>query len=293
MRERRSKAAPDRVAILGTGLIGASIGLAARASGAIVTGWDTDKRALRTAARRGALDKCASSLKSALRGSAVVILAAPLDAILTLLPRVIADADKGALVLHCAGVMTPVNLSAVRLLKRRTAVRFAAAHPIAGSERSGPAAANALLLKERVMAIHAPPQAQRRSAWADASRFAASLGMTAVRVDASEHDDAVAALSALPQLASLALALAVSSRPSRTWKSLAGPGYRDATRLASSRFAVWKPGLAANRTEILRYVERLAKRVHGIEIALRGSDWAALERTFLSAAAARRRVYRA
>jgi prephenate dehydrogenase len=288
MRERQSK----RIAILGTGLIGASIGFAARAAGATVEGWDPDRRALRTAKRRGAIDRSAKSLAAAVADKAIVVLAAPLDEILKQLPEVFAHAEPGALIIDCAGVKVPVVRQAVRMLKRWPTVRFVVGHPIAGSERSGPAAADARLLKRRVFALYAPPQPGRASAWTAATRFARLLGMEPVRTDPQSHDRAVAALSALPQLAATALALAVAPHAPRSWARIAGPGYRDTTRLASSRFLVWRAGLEANRTQVLRSVARLAKQVHGIETALRRSDWRTLMRIFSGAAKARRRVYK-
>ena len=285
-----SKKGPPHISILGTGLIGTCIGFAARAAGARVTGWDPSRRNVRIALRRGALNHAAATLETALRGAEVVILAGPLDAIVERLPAVLDAADDGALVMDCAGVKSAVVKKAVRCLKRRSAVRFVAGHPIAGSERSGPSAASALLLKGRVFALYAPPQADVTDAWAKATRFVHALGMKPVRVAPGTHDKAVAALSALPQLAAVALALAAAPRASRSWARLAGPGYRDATRLASSPFVVWESGLRANRMEIIRCVKRLAKRVHAIDAALRLEDWNALSRLFLGAAAARRRV---
>jgi prephenate dehydrogenase len=287
MRERQS----NRIAILGTGLIGASIGLAARGAGFSVEGWDPDSGALRTAKRRGAIDNSAKSLAAAIADKKIVVLAAPVDALLKQLPTVFKLATPGALIIDCAGVKVPVVQNAVRLLKRRPTVRFVAGHPIAGSERSGPAAASASLLKERVFALYAPPQRGRALIWHAATRFARRLGMKPLRVDPRTHDRAVAALSALPQLAATALALAAASHMPRSWAKIAGPGYRDATRLAASPFSVWRAGLEANRAEVLRSVDRLAKRVHAIEAALRRSDWRSLMRIFSGAAKARRRVY--
>jgi prephenate dehydrogenase len=287
MRERLSK----RIAIIGTGLIGASIGLSARAAGATVEGWDPDRRALRTAKRRGAIDRAAKSLAAAVADSGIVVLAAPLDAILKQLPVVFDHAMPRALIIDCAGVKAPIVRQAVRILKRRPTVRFVAGHPIAGSERSGPAAASAILLKERAFALYAPPQRERVKAWTAATRFARLLGMEPLRTDPQTHDRAVAALSALPQLAATALALAAAPQMPRSWAKIAGPGYRDTTRLASWSFSAWRPGLEANRMQVLRSVERLAKRVHGIEAALRRSDWRTLMRIFSGAAKARRRVY--
>ncbi|HLJ82851.1 MAG TPA: prephenate dehydrogenase/arogenate dehydrogenase family protein [Candidatus Eremiobacteraceae bacterium] len=287
MRERRS----NRIAILGTGLIGGSIGLAARAAGYSVEGWDTDRHALRTAKRRGAIDHAAKSLEAAVADKNIVVLAAPLDAILKQLPAVFSYATSGALIIDCAGVKMPVVQHAVRMLKRWPAVRFVAGHPIAGSERSGAKAASASLLKERVFALYAPPQRKRAEAWSDSKRFARRIGMEPFRADPRMHDRAIAGLSALPQLAATALALSAAPHAPRAWARIAGPGYRDATRLAASHFSIWRPGLEANRREVLRSIERLAKRVHGIETALRRRDWQTLMRIFSGAAKARRRVY--
>jgi len=287
MPERQS----NRIAILGTGLIGASIGLAARAGGVSVVGWDPAPEALRTAKRRRAIDCAAKSLEAAVADTKIVVLAAPLDAIIEQLPAVFKHAAAGALIIDCAGVKMPVVQKAVRMLKRRPTVRFVAGHPIAGSERSGPAAASATLLKERVFALYAPPQRGRAGAWTDAIRFTRLLGMEPLRTEPRMHDRAIAALSALPQLAATALALAAAPKMPRSWAKIAGPGYRDSTRLAASPFSAWRPGLEANRIQILRSVERLAKRVHGIEAALRRRDWRTLMRIFSEAAKARRRVY--
>ena len=287
MHERRSK----RLAILGTGLIGGSIGLAARAAGYTVEGWDPDRNALRIAKRRGAIDHAAHSLESAVADQNIIVLAAPLDAILKQLPAVFGHAEPGALVIDCAGVKVPVVEHATRMLKRWPTVRFVAGHPIAGSERSGTKAASASLLKERVFALYAPPQRKRAEAFTATSRFVRSLGMEPFRVDPRMHDRAVAGLSALPQLAATALALSAAPHAPRSWAKIAGPGYRDSTRLAASHFSIWRSTLEANRIQVLRSVERLAKRVHGIETALRRRDWRTLMRIFSAAAEARRRVY--
>ena len=111
-----------------------------------------------------------------------------------------------------------------------------------------------------------------------------------LRIAPADHDRAVAALSALPQLASIALTLASADSGARRAPNLAGPGYRDATRLALSRFAVWKPALAANRKYVRTAVRALIKRVEAIEESLRGRDWYGLERLFSAAARERRRV---
>jgi prephenate dehydrogenase len=278
------------VAVIGTGLIGASIGLAARASGFRVIGWDVRPSALRRAKARGAVDRVARSLQAAVESAQIVVLAAPLDAVLVQLTDVFRHARPGALVMDVAGVQAPVAARAARMLAKKRVVEFVAGHPIAGSERSGASAAAADLFDGRAFALYAPPQNGRTQAYAAAARFVKRLGAIPVRVTPRDHDEAVAALSALPQLASIALALASADSGGSRAPQLAGPGYRDATRLSLSRFAVWKPGLEANHRNVLRAVRALIKRVKAIEGALRRRDWPGLEKLFSASARERRRV---
>jgi prephenate dehydrogenase len=287
MPQRRSRATPaarlsrtvskKTVAVIGTGLIGASIGLAARASGFRVIGWDVRPSALRRAKARGAVDRVARSLQAAVESAQIVVLAAPLDAVLVQLTDVFRHARPGA-------------ARAARMLAKKRVVEFVAGHPIAGSERSGASAAAADLFDGRAFALYAPPQNGRTQAYAAAARFVKRLGAIPVRVTPRDHDEAVAALSALPQLASIALALASADSGGSRAPQLAGPGYRDATRLSLSRFAVWKPGLEANHRNVLRAVRALIKRVKAIEGALRRRDWPGLEKLFSASARERRRV---
>lgn len=281
---------PGSVAVIGTGLIGASVGLAARAQGIFVTGWDVSARSLRGARKRSAISRSAPSLQEAVATSDIVVLAAPLDSVLAQLRPVFEYARPGALIVDVAGVKEPVSKLAATLLAKRRDVRFVAGHPMAGSEHSGPAAADAKLFTGRAFALHAPAQAVRTQAYSAAARFVKKLGAVPIRISPDDHDRAMSALSALPQIASIAVALASSDSGARTDRRLAGPGYRDTTRLAESGFAMWKPVLSANRANILRSVRALRKRVSVIQAALQRSDWRALGRLFSAAARARRRV---
>ena len=287
---RLAKKKPETIAVIGTGLIGASIGLAARARGFAVIGWDVDLRALREARKHRAINRIAASLKEAVASADIVVLAAPLDEVMKQLPDVFAHARPGSLVMDVAGVKAPVSTRAASLLARRRDVRFVAGHPIAGSERSGPAAAAATLFERRVFALHAPRQKMRTQAYAAAARFVRKLGALPLRIVPRDHDRAMAALSALPQLASIALALASGDSGAGNERGLAGPGYRDATRLAESGFAAWKPALAANLRNVLRSIRALSKRVHTLEVTLERGDWQALGRLFSAATRERRRV---
>jgi prephenate dehydrogenase len=145
-------------------------------------------------------------------------------------------------------------------------------------------------LTGRAFALHAPPQHSRTQACAAAARFVRRIGAVPVAVAPRDHDVAVAAFSALPQLTSVALALAASESGGARGRRLAGSGYRDTTRLAESGFAMWKPILDANSKNVLKSIRALGKRVEMIERALQRRDWNTLRNLFSAAAMARRRV---
>src|ERR1700681_4856884 len=125
---RLPKMNPKTVAVIGTGLIGASIGLAARGAGYNVIGWDRHANTLRVARKRGAIHTIAASLEDAIAQAAIVILAAPLDVIVRQLPDVVRSARPGALVIDVASVKGRVATRAATLLARRRDIHFVAGH---------------------------------------------------------------------------------------------------------------------------------------------------------------------
>jgi prephenate dehydrogenase len=280
------------VAIIGTGLIGTSIGLALRraAVNTVIAGWDSRKANLARSQVRGGITRRSRSLEDALTDAQIVVLACPIEAIEALLPRTMSSAQRGALIIDVGSVKAPVIAIARRALRSRPDVQFVGGHPMAGSEHSGPAHADAELFAGRPFALVAPPQRGRARALARAATFVRQLGALPVRMSTREHDRLVAAVSALPQLASLALALAVDSAAGPRAKALAGPGYRDATRLAASPFSIWKSALTENRVAVRDALQCLDEVLDTLSTALAHGDEAALSRLFSRAAAARRRV---
>ncbi|HXM18857.1 MAG TPA: prephenate dehydrogenase/arogenate dehydrogenase family protein [Candidatus Tumulicola sp.] len=290
------------IAIIGTGLIGASLGLALRRKSSAIVGWDRKRANAREAKRRGAITRIAASLEDAVRDAAVVVLAAPLPEILKMLPRVLRMARSSALVIDVGGLKVPVVREAERALRRqsRTKVRhttararnayFVAGHPLAGNERSGPGAARADLFQGMPFALYAPAQPERASARRAAERFVRRLGAKPVWVPPAEHDRIVSVTSALPQLASTALALAWRDAGGPAAGKLAGPGLRGATRLADSPFLVWKASLLGNRGNVRRALLALKRRVDMLAKALNGRHERQLAQLFAAGAGARRRI---
>ena len=164
---------------------------------------------------------------------------------------------------------------------------FIPAHPIAGAERSGAAAANAGLYRGRRVVL--APLAENRTQ--DVETIAAlwsAIGARVSRMTAEEHDQVFAAVSHLPHLLAYALVSEVSGRPnsSQLFDYAAG-GFRDFTRIASSHPEMWRDICMANRDGLLRELQLYERKLKDITQMLETSDAAALEKLFAEARAAR------
>lgn len=285
---------PTTIAIIGTGLIGASIGLALRRRrerDLIIVGWDPSKRNAAAAKRRRAIDEVCPDFGRAIAQADIVVLAAPLTRLARLVTQALKQAKPGALVIDVGGLKTTIVSAAGRALRTRpSGARFVAGHPMAGSERAGARAASAQLFERRPFALYAPPQARRERAWRAAETFARALGARPVRIAPERHDRMVAATSALPQLAALALALAAKRAVGGQRPSLAGPGFESATRLAKTPFQLWEVALFENRGNTRRALRSLEREIARIAAALERGDVREMAKIFRSAAAARRRI---
>ena len=289
------------VAILGTGLIGTSLGLALRkgsgrslrstaaASPRLqIVGWDTRPSNARSALKRGGISKIANSMEDAVRDASTVVIATPLDSAIEMAPRVIASAARGCLVIDVTPVKVPMLRAVGNALRSRRDVGYVSTHPMAGREKGGPSYADAALFQGRPMALVAPPSPRSQQALRRAEALAKKLGALPLRMTARAHDRAVAVVSALPQLAAIALTLAAAA--DKRSAKLAGPGFRDMTRLAMSPFDIWKPAIASNRREIVRCLRALERATTQVGAAARQGDIRAMERLFSKARAARKRV---
>ncbi|HYK53879.1 MAG TPA: prephenate dehydrogenase/arogenate dehydrogenase family protein [Candidatus Eremiobacteraceae bacterium] len=293
------------VAILGTGLIGTSLGLAlvrdrkersrfistaaASKNRERIVGWDVRPSNGRAALKRGGIAAIANSMEEAVRDAGVVVIATPLDAAIKLAPRVIGAATKGSLIIDVTPVKAPMLRATRAALRKRPDISYISAHPMAGREKGGAANADSDLFKDRPFAL-IQLTSNRRNADTRAVRLVKRVGARPVTMTAKAHDRAVAAMSALPQLASIALALAASQSGGKAAAKLAGPGFGDATRLAMSPYDIWKPALTANQRHIGRGLCELERTVARLARAARQEDVRAMERLFSKARSARKRV---
>ena len=231
-----------RAIIHGTGLLGASVGLALRTQGWDVSGWDPSPEALEEASRRGAIS---ASLDSPEADADLVVLAAPPEAIVATLRSLTTD----ALVTDIAGVKTPIVAAGAAL------PHFVGGHPMAGGESSGASLATGTMFHGATWVI--------TSDGADAVDIEAlgeivrSVGANPVVMTAAEHDVAVARVSHLPHV--LAAALMRLAESDQASLALAGGGFRDLTRIAAGDSTWWSEVLGANATQVNSAIEDLQK----------------------------------
>jgi len=261
-------------AVLGTGLIGASIGIGLRGLGWEVVGWDPDETASQGAVKCGAVDRLADSLETAMVDADLVVLAGPPIAIEEQLKTLKTE----SLVTDVAGVKAPM-VAAGRHLQR-----FVGGHPMAGRESSGPAGASGSLFRGATWVLttdHANP-----SDLEIVARMVADLGAIPVVMEAADHDAAVAAISHLPQVVASALVNRVARHP--TALDLAAGGFRDITRIALSDPGWWTDVLVENRTALGSLIRGLGEDLNTWADLIESQDREAVGAEMLAARSARR-----
>ncbi|GAB4160757.1 MAG: prephenate dehydrogenase/arogenate dehydrogenase family protein [Roseiflexaceae bacterium] len=256
-----------RVAILGMGLIGTSIGMALRSAdereaplGKIaVTGFDQDRRRTADARGRLAIDREASSIAEAVRDAALIVIAVPVQAMLEVLRAVANLAPSGAIITDVASTKAQVLAWAREILP--TTLDFVGGHPMAGREKSGPGAADPDLFREAVYCLCPSPQARPESV-AVVEAMVKQIGAKLYYIDPVEHDSYVAGVSHLPFLLSAQLVQALSKSPGwREMAPLAASGFRDMTRLASGDTLMHRDICMTNREALIRWTDAMIEQL--------------------------------
>jgi prephenate dehydrogenase len=270
----------SRVAILGTGLIGGSFGLALRKHfpDISIVGFDREETA-KAALARGAVREAARDLAAAVRGADLVYVALPIGATIEALPAIAAAAKDGALVTDTGSTKDTICRAAKTALGG--GARFLGGHPMAGKETSGIARADAELFsgaRYGLIGLESDPDPRMHG-------FAAlvrELGAEPVWTDAETHDWAVGIVSHLPQLLAVALARLVQDETDETGLplSLSGPGLQDMLRLAGSPYSVWRDVAHTKTENIARALDRLEQAVEYLRTRLTSKE---LEQEFLVA----------
>ncbi|MDE0171097.1 MAG: prephenate dehydrogenase/arogenate dehydrogenase family protein [bacterium] len=260
-------------AVLGTGLIGASLGMALRQVGWVVAGWDPDPSALEVATQRGAVDHPRQALDWAVSGAELVVLAGPLSATLETLRGL----RTAALVTDVAGVKVPVVES------KPPDLRLVAGHPMAGREQAGPAAATPALFRGAAWIV-CPDGADPEDV-AIVESMVEAVGAIPYAMPASEHDRVVAAISHLPQVIAVSLVNLAAGDPGAM--QLVAGSFRDLTRVAASEPGWWPELLAANEANVSRAITGMIEELEEARAEIR-ADPASLAARIRSARARRR-----
>jgi len=238
-----------RVAVVGTGLIGGSVGLALRARGFDVVGFDRDEARLVRSKQLGAISEGAPSLAAAVGAADLVVVAVPVGAIA---PTVVAALDAGAAVVTDVGSVKAPVVADVEEMRPTESARFVGGHPMAGSEQEGVDGADATLFVGSTWVLTPTANTDDR-AYTQVLQRVRELGAEVVTLTPQHHDELVALVSHVPQLAASTLMdIATADEDDRrTMLRLAAGGFRDMTRIAAGNPGIWPDILATNKDAVL------------------------------------------
>jgi prephenate dehydrogenase len=274
--------------VVGTGLIGGSIGLALARKRWTVRGFDPDAERLERSVAVGAVHEAAPSLAAAVDGAGIVFVAAPVGAI----PGVVIDVldASDAVVTDVGSVKSPV-VDAVHRQRPDRGRRFVGGHPMAGSEQDGIEGADADLFSGATWVL-TPTEHTDAAAFATVRGTVASLGADLIAVTPEHHDELVAYVSHVPQLAATTLMDVADRRESehRALLRLAAGGFRDMTRIAAGHPGIWPDIVSANRDAVLRALDSYLAALQRIRGVVEAGDRDALLAVMERARAARRNL---
>lgn len=273
---------PERLSIIGVGLLGGSIGLAARSAltDCEITGYGHRQSTLDRAIEVGAIDRGATDLGQAVVGADLVILCTPVGLFGDILSGISGFLKPKASITDVGSTKSTVVSKANQLLPKE--VTFVGSHPMAGSEKRGVEFARADLF-QNALCITTPTEQTDPAALATVETFWQALGMRITRMTPADHDRTLAQVSHLPH----ALAAALIAMQSPQAMTLAGKGFLDTTRIAGGDGGLWRDIFLDNAENVRAAIADLRTQLTAFE-ALLDPARADQLRTWLDAAAAKR-----
>ena len=277
-----------QLGLVGCGLMAGSFALALRRSGQVerVVAFSPSERTTRRALELGIIDQRADTAVQAVQGSDVVLLGVPVRSTHSCLADIRDHLAPDALLMDVGSTKGDVIDAAQRALGSRI-TQFLPAHPIAGKELAGIDHADAGLYQHRVTIL--TPLPSNTPAQIDLARqLWLAVGSQVILMDPKQHDAALAAVSHLPHVIAFAALHALLDQAGGTdFMAVAGPGFRDFSRIAASDPAVWRDILLSNRTEVLHQSRLFRQALEQLEQAIEQSDADALEKAVARARDAR------
>ena len=278
----------QQLGLIGCGLMGGSFALALKRAGLVkrVIGYSKSPSTTERAKKLSVIDVAAESALLAVSGSDIVLLAVPVAATETTFKAIRHLVEPGVLFMDVGSTKRDVVDAARRVLRERVA-SFVPAHPIAGKELAGIQHADATLYSGRQVILTPLPQTAPELVQ-KATDVWSAIGAQVLKMTPENHDAAFAAVSHLPHLLAFAYFSAVVNQPAgRDYLSLAGPGFRDFTRIAASNPEMWRDVLLANREEVLKQSQRFRNALDALELVMRNGNTDALEDLIRGAAEGR------
>ena len=259
----------SRIAILGTGLLGTSVGLALREAGFkdTITGWNRSPEQGQVALKMGAVDALAADAIEAARASQVTLLAVPIYATLDFLEKLASVLGPEQLVTDVGSTKRLITEAGTRLYNSPERAAFLPGHPMAGKERGGAALGDANLFRGAVWlftddaaAERSPQAAESVKEWRE---WVVKMGSKTLDLDAARHDELVAWVSHLPQFTATALSALLEEEVGGApeLKDVGGRALREMTRLGASPFSMWRDIAHTNTEAVERALAALEQRL--------------------------------
>ena len=278
----------EQLGLIGCGLMGGSFALAAKRAGLVkrVVGYSKSPSTTQRALSMGVIDVEAPSALLAVSGADIVLLAVPVSATEATLKAVRHLVTSNMLIMDVGSTKSDVVAAARRVLRDNVG-SFVPAHPIAGKEVSGVEHADPDLYQGRQV-ILTPIERTQVGHLKKAQEVWEAIGCHVQQMSPESHDAAFAAVSHLPHLLAFALIHAITNQPQgKEFLSLAGPGFRDSTRIAASDPKMWRDVLLANRHELVEQAKMFSRSLHNMLIAAEQGDGEKLEEMIAQASNSR------
>ena len=278
----------QRLALIGCGLMGGSFALALREAGLVqhITGFSASEKTRQRAVELQVIDQACTSVAEAVQGADLVLLAVPVGAMHSSFAAMRDNLQPNALLMDVGSTKSDVIEAAKATLGERLGC-FVPAHPIAGKEVAGIEHAEATLYQDRRTILTPLPQNSLRHIQM-AHAVWTHIGSHVSHMTAEAHDATFAAVSHLPHLLAFATVNAIAAQQqSAVFLDMAGPGFRDFSRIAASDPAVWRDILNANKAEVLRQMVHLRAALNQFENALLAGNTDALQQLIQQASGVR------
>ncbi len=271
----------EQLGLVGCGLMGGSFALALKRAGLVkrVVGFSPSETTTTRALQMGVIDQIATSASNAATGSDLVLIAVPVSATEASFQAIAQELSSNCLVMDVGSTKSDVLAAAKAALGNKLA-QFVPAHPIAGKEVAGVEHADADLYIgcQVILTPTDLTDLTDKTKLQQATALWQALGCKVRHMSATDHDAAFAAVSHLPHLLAFAFMNSISGQKQRSeFLDLAGPGFRDFTRIAAGDPKVWRDIFLANSAEVLAQSQNFRSSLEALERAVLAGDSAAIE----------------